>query len=87
MAISISIFSIIRDRSSGEADYGFLPRFVAGRREIRHAPAASLVAVPEVIPANPDACADEHNDDSNPAEGSQLRPLRGNAAKRLPTRG
>jgi hypothetical protein len=53
---------------------------------MRPAPAGCRVAIPEIMPAKPNARAYEYNDDSNPADSFELKPLRGNAAKTLRTK-
>jgi hypothetical protein len=53
---------------------------------MRRAPAASLAAAPEMMPAERGASAEQRDNDGNTAEGSQLRSLRGNAAKKLRTK-
>jgi hypothetical protein len=53
---------------------------------MRPAAAGFRVAIPGIMPAKPGARAQQHNDDGNPAESFQLKPLRGNVAKTLRTK-
>jgi hypothetical protein len=48
--------------------------------------ACSGRAIPEIMPAQPGARSKDDKHDGDAAERFQIRPLRGNVAKRLPTK-